>query len=87
VEYETALKLFEGQMAQEEAHNDSERAAVFRHDAAEAYNALGALSAAEGKRRQAAEDYEQSLKLNPDLAAARNNLDLLEGRIKKTAKH
>jgi tetratricopeptide (TPR) repeat protein len=86
IEYETALKLFKEQMALEGSRNDAERAAVFRNDAAEAYNALGALSVAEGKRKQAAEDYEQSLQLNPDLAAARNNLDLLEGRIKKTAK-
>ncbi len=87
LEYETALKLFKDQMAQEEARNAPERAVVFKNDAAEAYNALGALWAAEGKRKQAAEAYEQSLKLNPNLAAARNNLDLLEGRGKKPAKH
>jgi tetratricopeptide (TPR) repeat protein len=79
-EYETALRLFEEQMAREEARNAPERAVVFKNDAAEAYNALGALWVAQGKRKQAAAAYEKSLKLNPDLAAARKNLELLEGR-------
>jgi tetratricopeptide (TPR) repeat protein len=86
-EYETALKLFQDQMAREEGRNAPERAVVFKNDAAEAYNALGALWAAEGKRKRAAEAYEQSLKLNPGLAAARSNLDLLQGRAKKPIKH
>ena len=74
-------------MAREEASNAPERAVVFRNDAAEAYNAMGALWAAEGKRKRAADSYEQSLKLNPGLAIARSNLDLLQGRVKKKAKH
>jgi tetratricopeptide (TPR) repeat protein len=87
LEYETALKLFEDQMAQEEARQAPERAVVFKNDAAEAYNALGALWAGEGKRKQAAEAYEESLKLNPNLVAARSNLDLLQGRGKKPVTH
>jgi tetratricopeptide (TPR) repeat protein len=85
-EYKTALKLFTDQTAREEARNAPERAAVFRNDAAQAYNALGALWASEGKHQQAAEAYEQSLKLNPDLEAAKSNLDLLNGRGKNPKK-
>ena len=87
LEYQTARQLFENQAKQEEGRNAPERAVVFRNDAAEAYNALGALWAGEGKHRQAAEAYEQSLKLNPNLEAARRNLDLLQSRGKKLAKH
>jgi tetratricopeptide (TPR) repeat protein len=78
-EYETALKLFEDQMKMEESRNAPERVTVFKNDAAQAYNALGALWASEGKRKQAADAYEQSLKLNPELEAARHNRDLLNG--------
>ena len=86
IQYNKALKLFQDQMAQEDARNAPERAAVFRNDAAEALNALGALWASEGKRSEAADYYEKSLKLNPALAAARNNLELLQGR-GKPVKH
>jgi tetratricopeptide (TPR) repeat protein len=79
-EYETALNLFKSQMEQEKS---PERAVVFKNDAAQAYNALGALWAAEGKRKQAEEAYDESLKLNPELEAARGNLQLLHGKRKK----
>jgi tetratricopeptide (TPR) repeat protein len=85
-EYQTALKLFMIQMEGEQARHAPDRAIVFKNDAAEACNALGALWAAEGKHKQAAEYYQQSLKLNPDLEAARTNLDLLRGRGTKPAK-
>ncbi len=85
-EYKIALKLFTDQMERELARNAPKRAAVFKNDAAEAYNALGALWASEGKRKQAEDAYEQSLKLNPDLEAAKTNRDLLNGRGKSSKK-
>jgi len=85
-EYEIALKLFLDQKAQEEGRNALDRAARFQRNAAEAYNALGALWKSEGKRKQAEEAYLKSLKLNPDLEAAQRNLDLLHGRAGKPAK-
>jgi tetratricopeptide (TPR) repeat protein len=85
-EYKMALQLFTDQTTREQERDAPERAAVFRNDAAQAYNALGALWASEGKRKQAAEAYAQSLKLNPDLEAAKSNRDLLNGLAKNPEK-
>jgi tetratricopeptide (TPR) repeat protein len=85
-EYDTALKIFLDQMAEEEARNATDRAARFKQNAAWAYNAIGALCKSEGKSKEAEQAYLNSLKMNPDLPAAQRNLELLRGRIRKAAK-
>jgi tetratricopeptide (TPR) repeat protein len=96
-EYERALLLFQQQQHQNEqrAHelqaqsNEEEaqaalaRASVFMRDEAEAYNAIGALCASQGKKQRAEEAYNEALKLNPQFPAARQNLDLLHNRGKR----
>lgn len=81
-EYDMALKIFLDQMTQEQARNAPERAVRFQQNAAEAYNAIGALWKSEGKRKEAEQAYQNSLKMNPNLQAAQRNLDLLHGRVK-----
>jgi tetratricopeptide (TPR) repeat protein len=85
-EYDTALKIFLDQMAQEEARNAPDRAARFKENAAQAYNAIGALWKSEGKRKEAEQAYLNSLKMNPQLQAAQRNLDLLHGRVQKSGR-
>ena len=93
-EYERALELFQQQRKRNEdmaaklnsdGNSDDAQAAlararIFIRDEAEAYNALGALSASQGKTKEAEQAYKDALELNPDLAAARQNLELLRGR-------
>lgn len=80
--YETALKLFLDQEALEKARGGLDRSAAFGDNAAEAYNALGALWKSQGKRKEAEEAYRNSLNKNPSLPAARHNLELLLGTSK-----
>ena len=89
-QYREALELFETeaktsreQAARLSAQSKADaqaaltRARILDHDAAEAWNALGALWASERKRKKAEDAYNHALSLNPDLAAARSNLELL----------
>jgi tetratricopeptide (TPR) repeat protein len=98
-EYQAALALFREQKGLNrqrasqlekdnrlaEAGAAADRAASFQRDEAQAHNALGALWASQGKIKQAADAYREALSLNPDLTAARHNLELLQNRGKHGA--